>query len=318
MSIDAITIIDGGLGRELAKRGTPFRQPEWSALAMIEAPEIVRDVHRAFIQSGAAVITTNSYALVPFHIGEERFAAQAQVLAAASGEMARAAVTLEGAATKVAGSIPPLFGSYRADLFDADHVEDIATPLIKGLNPYVDFWLAETQSLIAESIAVRELLNTLDTDNKPLWVSFTLEDSEHLDVPRLRSGETVKEAVTKMADINVEAILFNCCQPEVIDQALDVAQSVLQDKNAMHIKLGAYANAFPPQPKDATANDGLDEVRDDLTPPAYLVWAKKWQTQGASLIGGCCGIGPEHIQALSQHFTGTLTTDTLTTGTSTK
>ena len=217
--------------------------------------------------------------------------------------------------TKVAGSIPPLFGSYRADLFDADHVEDIATPLINGLNDHVDFWLAETQSLIAESVAVRALLDTLDTDNKPLWVSFTLEDSEHLDVPRLRSGETVKEAVAKMADLNVEAVLFNCCQPEVIDQALDVAQSVLQDKGATQIKLGAYANAFPPQPKDATANDGLDEVRDDLPPPAYLKWAEQWQTQGASLIGGGCGIGPEHIHALGQHFTSTSTTGT---GTSTK
>ena len=56
MSVKAITIIDGGMGRELAKRGAPFRQPEWSALAMIEAPEIVRDVHRDFIRSGAGVI----------------------------------------------------------------------------------------------------------------------------------------------------------------------------------------------------------------------------------------------------------------------
>ena len=318
MSTTSITILDGGLGRELAKRGAPFRQPEWSALAMIEAPEIVRDVHRDFIRSGAAVITTNSYALVPFHIGAERFAEQAQSLATSAGEMARAAVELEGTATKVAGSIPPLFGSYRADLFDAEHVEEIATPLINGLAPHVDFWLAETQSLIAEAVAIRELLNTLDADNKPLWVSFTLEDSEHLDVPRLRSGETVQQAVATLADLNIEAILFNCCQPEVIEQALDVAKSTLQETGATHIKLGAYANAFPPQTKDATANDGLDEVRDDLTPPAYLVWAQKWQTQGVSLIGGCCGIGPEHIQELSQHFTDTLTTDTSKTDTLTK
>ena len=308
MSYDAITIIDGGMGRELAKRGAPFRQPEWSALAMIEAPEIVRDVHRDFIRSGAAVITTNSYALVPFHIGAERFAEQAQDLAASAGEMARDAVALEGTTTKVAGSIPPLFGSYRADLFEAEHVEDIASPLITGLRPYVDHWLVETQSLIAESVAVRELLTKLDTDNKPVWVSFTLEDSEHLDVPRLRSGETVEEAVATLAELNIESILFNCCQPEVIEQALEVARSVLEQKDAKQIKLGAYANAFPPQPKDATANDGLDEVRDDLTPPAYLVWAKKWQTQGASLIGGCCGIGPEHINELSQYFTEAATT----------
>lgn len=38
-------ILDGGLGRELARRGAPFRQPEWSALALIEAPETVKEVH---------------------------------------------------------------------------------------------------------------------------------------------------------------------------------------------------------------------------------------------------------------------------------
>ncbi|GAA0315569.1 homocysteine S-methyltransferase family protein [Psychrobacter aestuarii] len=302
MTIQSVTIIDGGMGRELAKRGAPFRQPEWSALAMIEAPEVVRDVHRAFIQSGAAVITTNSYALVPFHIGQSRFDAEAEALAVKAGEMAREAVALEGNSARVAGSIPPLFGSYRADLFDAEHVEDIATPLIQGLSPYVDLWLIETQSLIAESLAARQLIGTLDTAQKPVWVSFTLEDNENIDVPRLRSGETVAEAIAALSDANVAAILFNCCQPEVIDAALTVAKATLTDKDALSVQLGAYANAFPPQPKDATANDGLDEVRADLTPPAYLRWAEQWQSQGASLIGGCCGIGPEHIEVLSAHF----------------
>ena len=302
MTTQSVTIIDGGMGRELAKRGAPFRQPEWSALAMIEAPETVRDVHRAFLQAGASVITTNSYALVPFHIGQERFEADAQDLAVSAGQMARAAVELEGNTARVAGSIPPLFGSYRADLFDAEHVEDIATPLIQGLSPYIDLWLIETQSLIAESLATRQLIQTLDKEDKPVWVSFTLEDDENLDVPRLRSGETVAEAITALADANVASILFNCCQPEVIDAALAVAKDTLADKGANTIQLGAYANAFPPQTKEATANDGLDEVRDDLTPPTYLNWATQWQTQGASLIGGCCGIGPEHIEVLSQHF----------------
>jgi len=302
MTTQSVTIIDGGMGRELAKRGAPFRQPEWSALAMIEAPETVRDVHRAFLQAGASVITTNSYALVPFHIGQERFESDAKALSISAGQMARAAVELEGNTARVAGSIPPLFGSYRADLFDAEHVEDIATPLIQGLSPYVDLWLIETQSLIAESLATRQLIQTLDKEDKPVWVSFTLEDNENLEVPRLRSGETVAEAITALADANVASILFNCCQPEVIDAALAVAKDTLAAKGATTIKLGAYANAFPPQTKEATANDGLDEVREDLTPPAYLNWATQWQTQGASLIGGCCGIGPEHIEVLSQHF----------------
>lgn len=76
-SIMTVTILDGGMGRELHRRGAPFRQPEWSALALMEAPEIVRETHLDFLRAGAQVITTNSYALVPFHIGQERFDAQA-------------------------------------------------------------------------------------------------------------------------------------------------------------------------------------------------------------------------------------------------
>lgn len=71
-----ITILDGGMGRELERIGAPFRQPEWSALALMEAPEMVRRVHEDYIRAGAKVITTNSYALVPFHIGEGRFRAR--------------------------------------------------------------------------------------------------------------------------------------------------------------------------------------------------------------------------------------------------
>jgi S-methylmethionine-dependent homocysteine/selenocysteine methylase len=300
MTEKSMLLLDGGMGRELNRRGAPFRQPEWSALAMIEAPDIVKGVHQDYIRSGAQLITTNSYALVPFHIGEQRFAEQAQTLAERAGRVAQEAA--QGTDAKVAGSLPPLFGSYRPDLYDAAHVRELATPLIQGLAGPIDFWLAETQSLIAESVALKALVTELTLDEKPFWVSFTLEDSEPTSEPCLRSGETVQQAVQTMAKAGVSAILFNCCQPEIIEEALIVSSATLAKLGLSDIRLGVYANAFPPQPKDATANDGLDEIRDDLTPEAYLTWADKWRACGASVIGGCCGIGPEHIAKLSEHF----------------
>lgn len=298
----AITILDGGMGRELKRRGAPFRQPEWSALAMMDAPDIVCDAHRAFIRSGAQVITTNSYALVPFHIGEDRFASQAEQLANSAGIIAKQATQAENQQTLIAGSIPPLFGSYRAELFQPERVEEIASPLIKGLSPHIDVWLAETQSLIAESVAIHEQVRLLDTENKPFWVSFTLKDSELTKQPQIRSGETVKQAVEAMVKLKVNAILFNCSQPEVMEKALVDARETLETLQVKDIDLGVYANAFPPTLKDATANDGLDEMRDDLNFTVYTELAQKWYQQGATMIGGCCGIGPEHINALSNHF----------------
>ena len=71
--MNKVQILDGGMGRELKRIGAPFQQPEWSALALLEAPQYVSQAHNAFIASGADIITTNSYAVVPFHIGELRF-----------------------------------------------------------------------------------------------------------------------------------------------------------------------------------------------------------------------------------------------------
>ncbi|MDI9778653.1 homocysteine S-methyltransferase family protein [Pseudomonas putida] len=291
-----MVVLDGGMGRELQRSGAPFRQPEWSALALSEAPEAVVGVHAAFIAAGAQVITSNSYAVVPFHIGEERFAREGLQLAQVAGQLARRAADASAQPVQVAGSLPPLFGSYRPDLFQPERVAEVLTPLLQGLAPHVDLWLAETQSSVAE---VRAIHSHLPADGKPFWVSFTLQDEEVDSVPRLRSGEPVADAIEAVAGLGVAAVLFNCSQPEVIGAALEVARSVIEARHA-DIAIGAYANAFPPQPKQATANDGLDELREDLDPPGYLVWARDWRARGASLIGGCCGIGPEHIAEIKR------------------
>lgn len=295
-----LVLLDGGMGRELQRRGAPFRQPEWSALALSEAPEQVEAVHRAYIEAGAQVITSNSYAVVPFHIGEARFAAEGEALAARAGQLARQAVVASGQPVRVAGSLPPLFGSYRPDLFEPARVDEVLQPLIRGLAPHVDLWLAETQSSLAE---VRAIAARLPGDGKPLWLSFTLKDEDVDEVPRLRSGEPVAEAAQLAVELGAGALLFNCSQPEVMAAALDTARTTFAAAG-VEIPFGAYANAFPPQPEEATANDGLDPLRPDLDPPGYLSFAQDWQARGASLIGGCCGIGPEHIAVLNTRLRG--------------
>ncbi|RMQ94259.1 putative homocysteine S-methyltransferase [Pseudomonas savastanoi pv. glycinea] len=293
-----LRLLDGGMGRELMRIGAPFRQPEWSALALIEAPEFVLKAHQAFINAGARIITTNSYALVPFHLGEERFTEDAPALSDLAGRLARQAAAEADQSVQVAGSLPPALGSYRPDLFDHDQSVAIHRILIQGLKASVDVWLAETQSSIAEVRAVREALGQ---DEKPLWLSFTLEDGEDHG-PRLRSGETVAEATAVAIELGARAVLFNCSQPEVMAAALVAAREVIERASA-HIELGVYANAFPVmEVEEEGANDTLHEIRADLGPDAYATWANTWVEQGASVIGGCCGIGPEHIAALRSHF----------------
>jgi S-methylmethionine-dependent homocysteine/selenocysteine methylase len=286
-------ILDGGMGRELKRMGAPFRQPEWSALALIEAPDMVRQAHARFIAAGAEVITTNSYAIVPFHIGEARFAAEGERLADIAGRMARQAADEAGRPVRVAGSLPPLFGSYRPDLFDPARAHAMLKVLIAGLAPHVDIWLAETQSSIREAEAAARA--ALAAAPKPLWISYTLEDEPtDLAAPPLRSGESVTVAVEAAIALGAEAVLFNCSPPEVMSAAITEALGAARKAGAA-LRIGVYANAFQAERKNVPANGTLSAMREDLDPPSYLAFVAGWLEDGASIVGGCCGIGPEHI-----------------------
>ncbi|WP_439291297.1 MULTISPECIES: homocysteine S-methyltransferase family protein [Rahnella] len=294
-----IQILDGGMGRELARMGAPFRQPEWSALALIEAPQFVRAAHDAFIAAGSQVITTNSYAVVPFHVGDDVFAEQGAALIALSGKLAREAADAAPAKVLVAGSLPPVLGSYRPDLFEPVAAKKLLQVLVDNLTGNVDVWLAETQSSVAEVEAVRDVLGD---DPRPLWLSFTLQDNlDPQGNALLRSGESIAEAVNAALRISAGAVLFNCSRPEVMATAVKTARAALTAQGSA-LDIGVYANAFEPSDNTRGANEGLSKMRQDTDPAGYLDFAKDWVAQGATMVGGCCGIGPEHIAALKKAF----------------
>ena len=103
------TILDGGMGRELKRIGAPFSQPLWSAQALIESPQHVQQVHRSFVDAGAQIITVNSYACVPFHLGEQRYAEQGKALAEKAAVIAHEVAKNSPNKVLVAGSLPPVF-----------------------------------------------------------------------------------------------------------------------------------------------------------------------------------------------------------------
>ena len=134
---------------------------------------------------------------------------------------------------------------------------------------------------------------------KPLWISFTLQDDGADPAsPHLRSGEAPAAAVEAALALGAEAVLFNCSQPEVMGSAIEAAVRAAKRAGRPELRIGVYANAFPPQTKQAEANASLSGLRGDLDPESYLGFTQGWIAQGASIVGGCCGIGPEHIAAI--------------------
>jgi S-methylmethionine-dependent homocysteine/selenocysteine methylase len=288
------------MGRQLSRMGAPFRLPEWSALALIEAPQFVGEAHEAFIAAGAQIITTNSYGLAPSRIGDARFATDGLRLADLSGRLARAAADRAGKGVRVAGSLPPVFETYRPELFDANQAPAIIDVLVSGLAPHVDLWLIETQSSVGEAEVAIAASRAVQW---PTWISYTLRDElGRQGPPQLRSGESVEAAVAFAIQHRAEAVLFNCSQPEVMNDAVLAAAGIIASRGSGAMQIGVYANAFMPEADAVEPYAGISEMRRDLGPERYLQYAAQWVQSGATIVGGCCGIGPEHIAALRAHF----------------
>ncbi len=268
--MSATTILDGGMGKELRRIGAPFRQPEWSSLALMEAPERVVEAHRNFIEAGAQVVTTNNYAVVPYHHPSGAFEQRGTELTALAGRLARTAADGADHAVRVAGSMPPLFGSYAPDAFDPDRGAAIYADLAGALEPFVDLWLAETLSSIAEMRAIVDALRTTGND-RPIWVSFAVPDEPAAEEVVLRSGEPVSGIVDAVieSELPVEALLINCSLPERTGPALEQLRRAI-DGAGVDIRIGAYANAFPTERGHGyQANEVIFERRAELTGERY-------------------------------------------------
>jgi S-methylmethionine-dependent homocysteine/selenocysteine methylase len=301
-----VKIIDGGMGRELRRIGAPFQQPEWSAQALMDAPDMVRKAHDNFIAAGAEVIIVNSYAVVPFHIGPDRFHTRGHELIELAGRIAREAADQAQPSPLVAGSVPPLFGSYEPDNFVADEAPALYDTIVRAQAPFVDLWILETMSSIAEATAALAAVEKHRLDpSQPIWLSFCLPDLEPVGPVALRSGESIT-ALAETFHTRIDVFSINCSLPERIDEGIPQLRDALAALGS-NAPIAAYANAFEPTLRQLPANSGISGERDELTAEVYANVVDRWIELGASIVGGCCGIHPEHIAELTRRHQPTLT-----------
>ena len=132
--------------------------------------------------------------------------------------------------------------------------------------------------------------------DRPVWLSVTVDDE---DGTRLRSGEPVADLAPVVAEFAPDAVLINCSRPEAIPAGLEILKTFGRP-------FGAYANGFTKISegflKDAPTVDALEE-RKDLGPKAYADLVMGWINQGATIVGGCCEVGPDHITELARRLT---------------
>lgn len=287
-----ITILDGSMGQELVNRSPAAPTPLWGLEVMMKAPEIVRAIHDDYFAAGAEIATTNTYNTHRDRLRNNGVEDGFEALHIAACRLAIAARDNFGKG-RVAGALGPLGASYRTDLLPPlEEAAELYEEIARIQAPYVDLFICETMCSVEQA---RGALMGAQVVGKPVWLALSVSDD---DGGKLRSGEPVEDILPVIAEMKPDAVLVNCSLPERIDAALPK----LADAG---VPTGAYANGFTSIDAGFLAhNPTVDALtaRTDLGPKEYAAFAQGWADQGATIIGGCCEVGPAHIAALAAQF----------------
>ena len=279
-------VLDGGLATSLEDRGFDLSGSLWSARVLRENPEAIAQVHRAHIAAGAQIITTASY-----QASREGFR-RAGLDAADADTALRASVAVAREASAGRALVAASVGPYGAML--AGGQEYVGR---YGIDPGVirdfhherlDVLLdGEPDLIAAETIPdldeAEVLIPLLEDTGLPYWVSFSCRDGDHLN-----AGQTFASAAHVAAEAsNCIAVGVNCTKPEFVSGLLSSAG----DKRFV-----VYSNAG--RTWDGDRRQWLDEGVRSIDAATL----REWHSLGATIIGGCCGLGEEQISAVAELF----------------
>ncbi|MEM7597549.1 MAG: homocysteine S-methyltransferase family protein [Pseudomonadota bacterium] len=287
-----ITLLDGSIGQELVKRSGDTPTGLWSTKVMIDHPDLVRDVHSSYFETGATVATANTYAVLRDRLRRVGIEEHFETLLSTAMSTAGAARDAAGHG-RVAAALGPLNASYRPDIFPpADEAAEVYGEIVAHVKEAADIFLIETVTSVEHAEGA---LRATDGQGKPVWLAMSTDD---FDGTIFRSGEPLTDVAAVVANHQVDAVLLNCSRPEVVADGLEIIKTFAKP-------FGAYANGFTKISDGFKTEfptvDTLTE-RTDLGPEPYADFAMGWVGQGASIVGGCCEVGPAHIAELARQL----------------
>jgi S-methylmethionine-dependent homocysteine/selenocysteine methylase len=277
-----VAILDGAMGTELRRRGVDTGLPLWSARALMTSPATVLQIHREYCAAGADIITANTFRTTARTFRHGRIPDRSLELTGEAVRLARQARDeMPGNAVLVAGSIAPLEDCYRPDLVPDDRTLRVehAELAYRLASAGADFLLLETMGTIREAFAACEAARR--TGLETMVSLFCGPDG------LLYGGEPLEDAVTVLEPLGVAAFSLNCTP------ARSLTPLVARLRALTPLPIGVYGNA------GRAGREHEEELVCDVSPDEYGHLAREWAAAGASIVGGCCGTGNEHIRAIA-------------------
>jgi len=297
-------ILDGGLATELEKRGHNLNNKLWSASILISHPEEIRDVHLSYLIAGADCITTASYqSTIPGLLEAGMLQEEAKALILKTVDLANEAREIFRENDKedesriyplVAASIGP-YGAYLADGSEYHGNYNISRVALQEFhqsrweiiaNSKADLFACETIPNYQEAAILLDLLKS--TPGKYAWMSFSCKDEKHI-----CDGTPIAECVDLVSEIDqIVAMGINCTAPRYISSLVSEIVNKGFTKPVV---------VYPNSGEIYNSTEKTWEGKSD-----FLQFGEAcidWYKEGATLIGGCCRTGPEHIKAMRSSLT---------------
>src|SRR5438128_2586030 len=276
-----VLVCDGAMGTMLHAGGVSLDRslPELN----VSHPDLVRSIHRAYIAAGADIIETNTFGASRVRLARYGLEGRTTELNRAGVRLAREAQQQAGrAALLVAGSVSPATPGGLTHRLPVRELREALREQIEVLfEGGIDLLLFETFGSLAELVEAVGVAFSLGPVPVVAQMTF-VEDGRTL------GGDSPEEVATTLSDLGVAALGANCTLgPQGL---LDVLTELARWTS---LPLTAQPNAGPP-----TLTDGHFQYT--AADPAYFArHARRFVELGATLVGGCCGTTPAHIEAVA-------------------
>lgn len=283
-----LLLLDGAMGTQLIARG--IQAGACNEYLNIDSPQIISDIHGSYIRAGSDAIITNTFGANRYALSRHGYAGETARINKSGAELARRAA---GEEKYVLGDIgpsgdflEPLGALKPKDLKNA--FREQAKALLDG---GVDGFIIETMTALDEAVIAVKAVKSAGGE-VPVVVSLSFDKSG--DNFKTMMGVGIEAGVSKITPLNVSAIGFNCGTLSLDDYVELTRRFVAAVRE--HSKDTAIC---------AEPNAGKPELVEDkavykVSPEDFAVTAEKIHSAGVSIIGGCCGTGPEHIEATAK------------------
>jgi S-methylmethionine-dependent homocysteine/selenocysteine methylase len=286
-------ILDGGTGTEIQRRGVPMHDQVWCAEANVTHPDVVRAVHRDYLQAGAEVITANTFATSPLLFNAIKRDRDIRDIDRIAVRLVREAVEEEEPRTPIA--IAGSFSTMRPVVARSDRTVKAKEWTLKQAEPLMHA-KAEALAEAGCDLILMEMMRDVDyslwateaavATGLPVWVGVAAERRKDRQLAGFgRPDWLIEDIVAALMATGAKACLV---MHTSID---DTADALALIKSNWAGPIGAYP--------EAGHFEMPNWVFDALPPADFVEHCRRWRRMGATLLGGCCGIGPEHIAALS-------------------